>query len=278
MKKIFSFILSLFIAIFVYGQDSLSVDSLQTVNDSIQIGTHTEFSVAKLNDVTKADGDSAYVKNDYASAIQIYEALLKKGEAAEVYYNLGNSYYKIDEIAKAVLNYERALLLQPGNSDIRANLDVARSKTVDKMEVVPEIFFVTWIKALIFSMSVDAWTILGIVCFVLLIASLYFFIFSKHIIWKKTGFVAGVIFLILVVSANVFAAQQKEYLLNRNKAIIMSPSVTVRSTPNESGTSLFVLHEGIKVSIKDTSMRDWKEILLDDGKVGWVPSSVVEII
>lgn len=278
MKKILSFILSLFIAVFVYGQDSLSVDSLQSMNDSVQIGTHTEFSAAKLSDITKATGDSAYIKNDFASAIQIYEALLKKGEAAEVYYNLGNSYYKTDEIAKAILNYERAILLQPGNSDIRANLDVARSKTVDKMEEVPEIFFIAWIKALIFSMSVDAWTILGIVCFILLIVSLYFFIFSKQILWKKAGFVAGVIFLILVVSANVFAAQQKEDLLNRNRAIIMSPSVTVRSTPNESGTSLFVLHEGSKVYIKDASMKDWKEISLEDGKVGWVPSSVIEII
>lgn len=84
--------------------------------------------------------DSAYIKEDYTAAIQIYEALLKNGEAAEVYYNLGNSYYKIGEIAKAVLNYERALLLQPGNSDIRANLEVARAKTIDKVEAIPEIF------------------------------------------------------------------------------------------------------------------------------------------
>lgn len=278
MKKIVSLIISFFIIVFVYGQDSLTVDSLQTMNDSVQIGAHTEFSATELGDVTKAKGDSAYIKNDFASAIQIYEALLKQGEAAEVYYNLGNSYYKADEIAKAILNYERALLLQPGNSDIRANLDVARSKTVDKMEAVPEIFFITWIKALIFSMSVDAWTILGIVCFILLIASLYFFIFSKQVILKKIGFITGVLFLILVVAANVFAEQQKEDLLNRDKAIVMSPSVTVRSTPNESGTSLFVLHEGSKVSIKDTSMREWKEISLEDGKVGWVPSSTIEII
>lgn len=278
MKKIFNFIFGLFIIASVYGQDSLSVDSLQTMKDSLQFGSHTEFAGAKLGEVSKQEGDSAYIKNDFTSAIQIYEALLKKGEAAEVYYNLGNSYYKADEIAKAIINYERALLLQPGNSDIRANVDVARSKTVDKMEAVSEIFFITWTKDLIYSMSVNAWAILGIVCFVLLIVSLYFFVFSKRIIWKKVGFVLGSIFLILVVLANVFAAQQKEDLLNRDKAIIMSPSVTVRSTPNESGTSLFILHEGSKVSIKDTSMRNWKEIRLEDDKVGWVPSSAIEII
>lgn len=82
------------------------------------------------------------MRNDYASAIQIYESLLTKGEAAEIYYNLGNSYYKTDDIAKAILNYERALLLQPGNADVRANLEIARSKTIDKVVSVPDIFFV----------------------------------------------------------------------------------------------------------------------------------------
>lgn len=278
MKKICSIILALFFAVFSYAQDSISIDSVQTMKEAVQVKSHSDFSANMLKDATKAEGDSAYIRNDFASAIHIYEALLKKGEASEVYYNLGNSYYKVDDIAKAILNYERALLLQPGNSDIRANLDVARSKTVDKMETTPDIFFMSWIKALIFSMSVDAWAICGIVCFLLLIVSLYFFVFSKHIIWKKAGFIAGCICLMVVVFANVFAKKQKDDLLNRDEAIIMSASVTVRSTPNESGTSLFVLHEGSKVSIKDDSMKEWKEISLEDGKVGWVPSSAIEII
>ena len=115
-----------------FGQGTQSIDSIQiTEADSIHAGSHT-FSDTKLEDVTKAEGDSAYIKDDYATAIQIYESLLKNGESADVYYNLGNSYYKAGEIAKAVLNYERALLMKPGNSDIRANLEVARAKTIDK--------------------------------------------------------------------------------------------------------------------------------------------------
>lgn len=259
-----------------FGQDSLSIDSKNEI-DSIQ-GSQTTFSNNKLEDATKAEGDSAYIKEDYAAAIQVYEALLKNGEAAEVYYNLGNSYYKIGEIAKAVLNYERALLLQPGNNDIRANLEVARAKTVDKVEPVPEIFFVSWTKSLINSMSVDAWATWGIVSFILLIIALYFFIFSKQIMWKKIGFISGIIFLIITVCSNLFASQQKEELVNRNEAIVMNPSVTVRSTPSDSGTSLFILHEGRKVSVKDNSMKEWKEIRLEDGKVGWVPASAIEVI
>ena len=279
MKKILFFTFTLLISAVAFGQDSLAVDTARTLStDSVSMGAHTTFSSARLEDATKSEGDSAYMKNDYASAIQIYEALLNKGEAAEIYYNLGNSYYKAGETAKAILNYERALLLQPGNSDIRANLEVARAKTIDKVEPAPEIFFVSWTKALINSMSVDAWANWGIAFFILLIASLYFFIFSKVVVLKKIGFITGLLFLICTVLANVFAMQQKESLSNRDGAIVMNPSVTVRSTPNESGTSLFILHEGSKITIKDNSMKEWKEIRLEDGKVGWVPASSIEII
>ena len=278
MKKILFFTLGLLVAVISFGQDSLVTDSTQRMEGDSVIIRNTEFSSSKLEDATKSEGDSAYIRNDFASAIQIYESLLRKGEAADVYYNLGNSYYKVNEIAKAILNYERALLLQPGNGDIRANLEIARSKTVDKVETVPEVFFVTWTKALINSMSVDAWAVCGVVSFLLLIVSLYFFIFSKQVVLKKVGVITGIVFLIVVVMTNVFAFKQKKELLNRDSAIIMNPSVTVRSTPSENGTSLFILHEGHKVDIKDSSMKDWKEIRLEDGKVGWVPVSSIEII
>lgn len=280
MKKIISLTLSLLMVLVVWGQDVATEDTLAVAKDSVSIGSHTEFAATKLSDdnVTKAQGDSAYMRNDYASAIQIYESLLTKGEAAEIYYNLGNSYYKTDDIAKAILNYERALLLQPGNADVRANLEIARSKTIDKVVSVPDIFFVTWTKSLINRLSVDAWAKLGVAFFILLLVSFSLFFFSKQIVWKKSGFIAGIVFLIFVVLSNVFASEQKTELMNRNNAIILSPSVTVRSTPSESGTSLFVLHEGHKIEIKDNSMREWKEIRLEDGKVGWVPASAIEVI
>lgn len=265
MKKVLSIILVL-ISTTCLGHISQNVDSIQT-NKSIYV-----------NSATKVEGDSAYIKEDYVTAIQIYETLLKNGEAAEVYYNLGNSYYKIGEIAKAILNYERALLLQPGNNDTRANLEVAYAKTIDKVEPISEVFLICWIESLINSMSINTWATLGIISFILLIVAIYCFIFSKLIVWKKIGFVSGLIFLTITICANLFASKQKEYMINRNKAIIMIPSVIVRSTPSDSGTDLFILHEGRKVSIKDNSMREWKEIYIEDGKVGWIPTSAIEII
>lgn len=277
MKRLLS-VLCLLISIATFGQDSLSNESA-IQNDSMAVAKSSKLGRRSLgDDGTKASGDSAYIKNDYATAIQIYESLLKKGEAADIYYNLGNCYYKAGDIAKAILNFERALLLQPGSSDIRANLEIARGKTIDKVEPIPELFFVTWIKAIINSLAIDSWAILGIILFILFILSLYFFFFSRQMFLKKSGFIGGLFFLFLTILANVFAFYQKDTLENRSAAIIMSPSVTVRSTPNETGTSLFILHEGSKTTIKDNSMKEWKEIHLDDGKVGWVKSVDIEII
>lgn len=277
MKKIWVLTIILMASVTLFGQDAVLNDSVSS--DSLTKSDASAFSAAKqIVNATKAEGDSAYIKNDFASAIQIYESLLQQGEVPEIYYNLGNCYYKTDDIACAILNYERALLLSPGNADIRANLEIARSKTIDKVTPVPEIFFITWIKSLVNSQSSDAWARTGIVSFLLLLVSLAIFFFTQHIKWKKIGFSAAILFLIVTVLSNLFASQQKSYLTNRNDAIILSPSVTVRSTPSESGTSLFVLHEGRKVEIKDNSMREWKEIRLEDGKVGWVPSSSIEVI
>lgn len=277
MKKIWVLTIILMASVTLFGQDAVLNDSVSL--DSLTKSDASAFSAAKqIVNATKAEGDSAYIKNDFASAIQIYESLLQQGEAPEIYYNLGNCYYKTDDIARAILNYARALLLSPGNTDIRANLEIARSKTIDKVTPVPEIFFITWIKSLVNSQSSDAWARTGIVSFLLLLVSLAIFFFTQHIKWKKIGFSAAILFLIVTVLSNLFASQQKSYLTNRNDAIILSPSVTVRSTPSESGTSLFVLHEGRKVEIKDNSMREWKEIRLEDGKVGWVPSSSIEVI
>lgn len=274
MKKIIFLVLSILCSFNLSAQDSLVTDSVQPSRTA-----RREFSAAKIENATKAQGDSAYIRNDFASAIQIYESLLEtKGVAAEVYYNLGNSYYKIGNMSRAILNYERALLLNPGDSDIRSNLEIARSKTVDKVDAAPELFFVTWTNSLINCMGADAWAKCGVSSFILLIVALYFFIFSKKIVLKKIGFIASISLLVILVLSNVFAAHQKDRLINRSDAIIMTPSVTVKSTPNESGTDLFIIHEGRKVSIKDNSMKEWKEIKLEDGNVGWIKAADLEVI
>lgn len=228
---------------------------------------------------TKMEGDKAYQESKFEDAIKIYESVLaEEGESADLYYNLGNCYYKTKNIAKAILNYERALLLKPGDADIRFNLDLARSKTVDQVTPATEVFIVTWAKSLTNLMSEKAWGTTGIITFLLLLAGLALYIFGNRILWKKIGFIGAVVFLIVCVCANFFAAEQKDKIVNRMGAIVTNPTITVKSTPNESGTDLFVLHEGTKVYIEDNSMKGWKEIRLEDGKEGWLPTSSIEVI
>ena len=181
-------------------------------------------------------------------------------------------------MAKAVLNYERALLLNPGDADIRFNLDMARSKTVDQITPATEVFIVTWVNSLTNMQSERGWAKIGIVSFICLLVGLALYIFSKRLFVRKIGFIGAIILLVVTVCANLFARQQKNELMDRIGAIVMSPTVTVKSTPDESGTELFVLHEGTKVFVEDNSMKGWKEIRLEDGNKGWIPTEAIEII
>ena len=227
---------------------------------------------------TKAEADSAYVRGQYQQAISDYESLLKQGASAELYYNLGNAYYRTENIPQAVLNYERALLLSPGDRDIRFNLQIARSKTFDKIVPESEMFFVTWYRAMVNMMSVDGWARTALFALGLTIILLLVYLFADRLWLRKAGFFGGVALLILFVMSNLFAWQQKQDLINRKGAIIFAPSVTVKSTPAANGTDLFILHEGTKVVIIDGSMKDWKEIRLADGKEGWIESKKIRII
>lgn len=270
---------NILITIFVFISLALSAATDSPAVDSLTISSPYVSDEDLSSTLTKSNADSAYIRNDYTSAIELYELLLRdKGEAADIYYNLGNSYYKSNNIAKAIVNYERALLLKPGDKDIRFNLEMARNQTVDKDEPIQEIFFVTWFKSVVNSMSIDNWAKVAIVAFFLFILSVVLYVFSKRIVTKKIGFSLAILFFITVIVTNIFAYYQKDLLQNRVTAIVIAPSVTVKSTPHENGTELFILHEGYKVSIKDDSMKEWKEIKLEDGKVGWLPAEVIELI
>jgi len=236
-------------------------------------------SLAVSAQTDKIAADSAYVKGDYKAAIEIYESLVaNNGESADVYYNLGNAYYKNENIAKAVLNYERALLLNPDDEDIRFNLELARSKTVDKVAPEYKFFLMEWLEGIINLLSISAWSILAVVSFVVMLLTLLLFLFGKSVSTKKTGFIIALFSLFITIFANLSALHRYHYLTERNDAVIMEPSVTAKSTPSNSGTELFVIHEGRKVKISDDSMREWTEIELEDGNKGWIPSSSLERI
>ena len=228
--------------------------------------------------VTKNNADTEYQKGNYQQAIRDYEEILKNGESAEIYFNLGNAYYRTDNITKAVLNYERARLLSPGDDDINFNLQFARSKTIDKITPQSEMFFVTWYKSLVNFTSVDNWAKTGILCIVMALLLVLLYLFGPQLMLRKIGFFGGLAFFVIFLLSNLFAFQQKQALDNRTGAIIISPSVNIKKTPAKNSADQFVLHEGTRVDIIDKGMTDWRCIRVGDGREGWIETKAIEEI
>lgn len=271
MKKYTIYILMLLFC----SMPSFAADNVEDAAiDAVEQLTSSEAEVT----ITKAMADSAYIRTEYTAAIQMYEALLTQGTAAEVYYNLGNAYFKSKDIAKAIVNYERALLLEPNNADFKANLTIARAKIVDKYEAPTELFLVSWGKWIVNTMTSNQWAVLSMIIFILFLVSLATLILYKRGNIKRIALITTVAMLLLTPITVFCASYQKTNYFTRDAAIVIEPSVVVRSTPSESGTSLFVLHEGKRVEIKDNSMSSWKEIRLENGEVGWLPIEAIEVI
>ena len=230
------------------------------------------------NAITKADGDNEYSRGNYQQAIRDYEELLKQTTSADLYYNLGNAYYRTDKITQAVLAYERALLLSPGDDDIRFNLQMARSKTIDKITPRSEMFFVTWYRALVNITSVDGWADIAVVSMIAALILALVYLFASRMLFRKIGFFGGVAMLTLFLLCNIFAWHQHAILTERTGAIIVSSSATLKATPTQQAKDNGVLHEGTRVDIIDDTMRDWKCVRLADGREGWLQSNKIEKI
>ena len=230
------------------------------------------------NAITKQNADDEYAKGNYQQAIKDYQEILKTGVSSEIYYNLGNAYYRTDNITQALLAYERALQLSPGDNDIRFNLQYARSKTIDKITPETEMFFVTWYHSLVNFTSVDRWANTAIVSIVMALLLILVFLFAPQMWARKSGFYGSAAFLLLFALANLFAFQQKHELETKQGAIVIAPTVNVKKTPAASGTDVFVIHEGTRVDITDRGMKQWRGIKLADGREGWLKTSQIEEI
>ncbi|WP_234445688.1 tetratricopeptide repeat protein [Carboxylicivirga marina] len=224
------------------------------------------------------EGNAQYSDGNFQMAIDTYKGILSTGvESGTLYFNLGNAYYKNGELSNAILNYERALLLKPHDKDIKYNLELAYSQTTDKIESVDEFFLSKWVIDFRNKATSDTWAFIGVACFILTLIMGALFFFSRSVILKKAGFYLGVGLLVGSLVTLTFSYRQKSKLVNRNYAIVFSPSLTVKSSPDASGTEIFILHEGTKVKIVST-LGQWKEIEIADGTVGWVEETSITII
>lgn len=234
-------------------------------------GLHAESS-AQLFDAA----NTAYKNKDYDLAIAGYTKLIGQGyKDAEVYYNLGNAFYKKDSLSQAILSYERALRLAPGDEDIRFNLRLANQKTVDRLIPVPQLAIVQQWDHFVEARSSRTWGILCGVCVWLALAGFAAYLFVQSI--RRAGFYLGVVLLLFAGFFGALAWSQSHAETSADQAILTSDNAYIKSAPDASSTDLFMIHEGIKLQILD-HVGEWSKVRLADGKVGWIQQATYTVI
>lgn len=235
-------------------------------------------SYASENQLVIAKANKAYAEGLFTKAVELYKQVLTSGnESWELYYNLGNSYYKLNDFTSAILYYEKAKKLNPGNEDINFNIKVTNNKIADRIEPLPEMFYKRWYRNLVELFSVDNWARIVILSFILSLSFGLLYVISQRVLLRKVGFWTGIIFFIISLISVLFSVQNYHTLQNNTEAIIFTPTVTIKSSPDEKSIDLFVLHEGAKVQILD-NIGNWYEIRIANGSVGWLLTSSVEKI
>jgi tetratricopeptide (TPR) repeat protein len=223
-------------------------------------------------------GNALYRDGKFDQAAVAYETILKQGAASpSIYFNLGNSYYRMGKTAPAILAYERALRLKPNDPDIKHNLDLVNLKTVDRIEPLPELFFIDWLRTI--SSYVPLHTTIWIFAleWLILFASLaaLYIVTNPNVVRLFRNLTISA--LVLMIPFGILLVTQIADARIRNDAIVTTSVATAKTSPDAQSLDAFVIHEGVKVKLSD-SLADWVKIVLADGKVGWIRSQECERI
>lgn len=228
------------------------------------------FGAENVAEILLDSANNAYVKKDYNQSLKFYQEILKTGnEAAEIYYNIGNCYFKLNQITNAIYFYEKARLLAPNDKDILYNLEISRQYTTDKIKTLEPFIINKFFRNLVSLFSSNFWATISMVCFIGLLVFLLLFLFLRNIGLKKSFFWLGIILLLISVSSYILSYSQKKMVASHLSAIVFSPTVNIKSSPDENGIDLLIIHEGIKVTITD-SLQDWYNVVLPDNNEGWL--------
>lgn len=236
----------------------------------------TGYASGQRDNVFKAN--KAYSDGAYSNAVDLYKKVVDAGyESPELFYNLGNAYFKLNDYANAILWYERAKRIDPGNEDIDFNLNVANTKISDKIEPLPEMFYKRWFNGLVRLFSVDTWAAMCIAMFIAGLICGILYLASRVLVLRKIGFWFGLGLLFFSAISLIFAWSGYSFTKATSEAIVFAPTITVKSSPDEKSTDLFVVHEGTKVRLLD-NISGWYEIRIANGSVGWLPATSLEKI
>ena len=216
-----------------------------------------------------------YNAGKYNDAVRTYQSVLSKGfESPVLYFNLGNAFYKAGNATFAILNYERARKLSANDEDINYNLELAHKQIVDNIALIPEPGFLGWGKQLIGMHSTDQWAVQSLIAFFIFLALFGLFLFSRTNQMKRMSFWFAVLAIGYSAATFSFGSSLRNSRLNHNSGVITERSLRVKGSPSETGTELFIIHEGLTVQITD-KLGDWVEIRLPDGNKGWIKESTM---
>lgn len=225
-----------------------------------------------------SQANSDYQKGNYSEAEAKYQTILNQGfQSADLYFNLGNAQFKQRKLAQSIISYKRALRLSPSNSDYKYNLELARLQVVDKIDAIPQFFLSSWFSSFKSLFGPNGWARIAMVLFFLFCAAALLSRFGMSISSKRIGFWGTIGLLILFGVSITISFTERSKMNDHNEAVVLSPVVTIKSSPDNSGKDLFILHEGSIVTITD-SLSSWYEIHISDGNKGWVLSEDIEKI
>lgn len=230
------------------------------------------------NEQLISEANKAYTDGKYKNAIEFYEKILTNGyESFELYYNLGNAHFKMNNFPYAILYYEKALELNPNDENTEFNLKIANSKIIDKIEEVPQPFYRKWFITVSNIFTMNVWAVVIIITFIIFLFLIIIYLISYSVRIRKFSFWLAAVVLLFFVMFNYLAYNQYNRVKSSFEAIIFDPSVNVKSSPDEKSTDIFVIHDGTKVKIRDR-VGDWVEIYIANGSIGWIKASAIKEI
>ena len=221
-------------------------------------------------------GNALYAKGNYSEAAVAYESVLNSNQhSAELYFNLANTYYKLNKVAPSIYYYEKALVLNPKDQESLNNLKFAHKKTIDEIKVIPKVGFAKLVRDFtgIYNYNTWGWATVGLATLFLLFFIGYYFL--EITVWKRAFFVGMFIAILVLLITASSAIFEKRYFDTEKPAIVFAEMANVKSEPRDGGKSLFLLHEGTKVYVEEV-IGKWKKIQLTDGTEGWIESSAIK--
>ncbi len=223
-------------------------------------------------------GNEYFVQKQFDKAIESYRQLINSGyEGTSLFYNLGNAYYRSGKIGYAILYYEKALRLSPGDEDIKHNLALANLKTIDKLESLPQFFLFDWWEGLLALFSTSGWTIISYIFYILFIFSVGFYFYAKNVLQQKIVLISGLTGLLFLIFSCSLLMIKLNRELNVKNGIVIENTVNVKLSPDPASNDAFIVHEGLKIRLED-EVDNWVKIRLEDGKVGWIQEDNAKVI